>query len=195
MINYSRPVNSILLLLLAFLTFSCSKKDQQYFYAHYYGEDSIPSSYLVRKVQNEKDYRTDIIFSSKTKEGSFKQTNKEKYRLLKGRLDKVVLKDGKKVQQPYLTTLNEECVDFLYGHEMDDVISTSLCFLGKEDVLIGDKKYNNAYKFKKILGLQHKIESIVYYDTDFILLKEEYVSGYTDQYRIIRLDTSIVARK
>ena len=49
--------------------------------------------------------------------------------------------------------------------------------------------------FKKEQGELDGVESIVYYDTSFILLKEEYVSGYADAYRIVRLDTMIQARQ
>lgn len=177
-----------LLVLLTMAIPSCTKKDQEYSYAFYYGEDTIPSSYLIRKISYEGNYRNDFILTSNTMEGPFKQTNKEKFKLVKGGLNKVTRKEDKPIVKPYMTTLDSECIEFLFENGMNDVLATNFCFLGKEDVIIRGKKYESAYKFKKIMGLQHKVESIAYYDTDFILLKEEYVSGYTDEYRIIRLD-------
>jgi hypothetical protein len=168
-----------LLLILTTAMTSCIKKD------------SIPSHYLVKKIKYADDYRTDITYSLKDGD-SLKQTNKEKFRLIKGGLNKVIKKGSTPAVKPYMTTLDTECIEFLFENEMDDVLATTLCFLGKEDIIIGDKKYRDVYKFKKFLGLSEDyVESIVYYDSDFILLKEEYVSGYTDEYRIIRLDKSI----
>lgn len=176
-----------LLVILTTAMTSCIKKNEQYSYALYYGEDSIPSHYLVRKIEYGDDYRTDITYNLEDGD-SLKQTNKEKFRLIKGGLNKVIKKGSTSVVKPYMTILDTECIEFLFENGMDDVLATTLCFLGKEDLIMEGKNYKGAYKFKKILGLQHKIESIVYYDTDFILLKEEYVSGYTDEYRILRLD-------
>lgn len=176
------------------LLFSCSKKDLQYSYAYYYEKDSIPSSYQIRKLRYEKDYRTDLIFSSEDIEGPFQQLGKEKYVLTKDGLDKVIRKGDSIIRKPYLTILNSECIRFSYNNGMDDVIATSLCFLGHEDIVIGDREYNDAYKFKKEQGGIDGIESLVYYDANFILLKEEYVSGYTDDYRIVRIDESIKIR-
>ena len=190
-----KDLNHIFLtILLVMAMTSCAKKEEQYSYALYYGEDSIPSSYLVKVISYEGDYRRDLTFTSNSKEEPLRQTNKEKFKLVKGGLNKVIKKGDTPVVKPYMTTLDTECVEFLFENEMDDVLATTLCFLGKEDMMIGDEKYEGAYKFKKILGSQHKVESIAYYDSDFILLKEEYVSGYTDEYRIIRLDTLIEAR-
>lgn len=185
--------NSILIFLVVILSFSCSKKEHEYFYAYYQEKDSIPSSYLVRKVQYEKGYRTDLVFSSEDIEGPFKQVNKEKYVLQKDGLDRVIIKGDSIIKKPYLTIANDECVEFLFDDGMDDVLATTLCFLGQENIVIRNKEYKNVYKFKKEQGELDGVESIAYYDTDFILLKEEYVSGYADDYRIVRLDTSITA--
>lgn len=176
------------------LFFSCSNKSLQYSYAYYYGKDSIPSSYQIRKLQYEKDYRTDRTFSSEDIAGPFQQVGKEKYVLTKDGLDKVIRKGDSIIRKPYLTILNGECIGFSYDNGMDDVMATSLCFLGIEDIVIGDREYNDAYKFKKEQGEIDGVESLVYYDSCFILLKEEYVSGYAEDYRIVRLDESIKIR-
>ncbi|MDQ3395865.1 MAG: hypothetical protein M3512_17395 [Bacteroidota bacterium] len=127
-------------------------------------------------------------------DGPWDQVNKEKYLLLNDGLERVIAKADTVLKKPFLTTANNDCIEFLHDNEMDDVMSTTLCFLGRENLLIGNKEYENAYKFKKKQGKLDGVESIVYYDTDFIILKEEYVSGYTDDYRIVRLDTMIKAR-
>lgn len=190
MIERLNDSHLLLLVILITAMTSCIKKDEQYSYAFYYGEDSIPSHYLVKKIKYGDDYRTDITYILKDGD-SLKQTNKEEFKLVKGGLNKVIKKGRISAVKPYMTTLDTACIEFLFENGMDDVLATTLCFLGKEDIMIGDKKYRDAYKFKKFLGLSEDyVESIVYFDSEFILLKEEYVSGYTGEYRIIRLDKS-----
>lgn len=187
-------LNSFLALLVVLVFSSCSQRDVQYSYAFYYENDSIPSTYQIREVQYENEYRTDVVLSSKSIEGPFTQVSKEKYVVLSHGLERVITKADTEHQRPYLTTTNNGCIEFLYGNDMDDVMATTLCYLGRENLVVGDREYESAHKFKKKQGKLDGVESIVYYDTDFILLKEEYVSGYTDDYRIIRLDTMIKAR-
>ncbi len=194
MIIHLNPRNRIFILLVLLILSSCSKKDKQYSYAFYYEGDIIPSTYQIREIQYQNGYRTDIVLSSKSMDGPWDQVNKEKYLLLNDGLERVIAKADTVLKKPFLTTANNDCIEFLHDNEMDDVMSTTLCFLGRENLLIGNKEYENAYKFKKKQGKLDGVESIVYYDTDFIILKEEYVSGYTDDYRIVRLDTMIKAR-
>ncbi|NJN28506.1 MAG: hypothetical protein HC819_22295 [Cyclobacteriaceae bacterium] len=182
-------VNSIIFFLMMSMSFSCSKRAREYSYGFWQEKDSVPSSYILRKVQYEKDHRTDLIFSSKDMKGPFKQVNKEKYVARKDGLDRLITKGDSIIKKPYLTIANDNCIEFLFDNGMDDVLATTLCFLGQENIFIGNKEYKDVYKFKKRQGMLDGVESIAYYDTDFILLKEEFASGYADEYRIVRLDT------
>ena len=62
-------------------------------------------------------------------------------------LERVITKADTMLQRPYLTTTSNDCIEFLYDNEMDDVMATTHCFLGQENIIIGDKEYENAYKF------------------------------------------------
>ena len=174
--------------------FSCkhhTNKPEQYSYAFYYLPDIIPYDYLIKEIIQTEQNRIVITYSSKTKT-SYKKTEAKHYRVVNNGLDIEISHEGIIEAKPYLRVDNPDCINFKYGNEMDDVLATQICFLKRLNITIGNKEYKNAYKFKKTTGLNHSVESNVYYDSAFVLLKEEYVSGYTDPYIIVRLNENLI---
>jgi hypothetical protein len=188
MIPYIKRRKSSLLLLLFLFQVSCLNSENKFSYAIYYENNVTPSHYLVKKIKHDRGLR--IIKSYKvTANNHLEQMELEKFELVDGGLIKVISKNDTVIKKPYLTIKNNDCVKYTFDNAMvDETWSTNICFINQEDLYLGDVIYRNALKFKKIMG---GIESFVYYDSNFILIKEEYVAGYTDSYRIIRIDTII----
>ena len=85
---------------------------------------------------------------------------------------------------------SKESVDFEYPDEsLNDFAFTSFTFIGQEDLIIGNKKYPSAYKFMKKKGRINTVTSQVYFDRNFIIIKEEFVTGERPYYRMERIDT------
>lgn len=93
---------------------------------------------------------------------------------------------------PYLNSTKEDtCVSYLFKTGFAGKFSYRHCYLGRESIFVGDKAYENVYVFSKEAGVEssHSVETRLYYDIDFNLLKEEYVKGHAPYFKIERLDS------
>lgn len=171
---------------------SCiQQKSKDYYYAYFYEDDKAPSAYAIRRVANQNGYRMEVI-SFYTADLSLDHKETNRYIVKENGIDRVEGRQDSVLVKPYLSVSTTDCINYLYEQElMNDFLSTKLCFIGRETVSLNGKVYKDAYKFKKKKGTIDGVESVVYYDSDFIPIKEEYVSGYTDKYSIVRLDTAI----
>lgn len=63
-----------------------------------------------------------------------------------------------------------------------------LCFLGKENLKINNKEYNSVYTYKITQLREDGVQRYLYFDNDFILLKDVYKYGYAPYFDIELLD-------
>jgi hypothetical protein len=162
---------------------SCQKRDLEFLYSVFYSNEQTPS-YQLRIVSRIEDQtRIDITYLF-AKDGESEEINKEAFRYINGGLEKGLTIDGELSFSLYLTILTKDCVVFTFDDVfIDNTQSTRICYLGKEELLINDVKYHNALKFRKTQG---GIESYIFYDNDFHMLKEEIISGNSPDYVIVR---------
>lgn len=185
-INKSQNNKVIFFLLFALLLFSCkSNKGASYYYG-YYNKNGDLNGYIIKqiewsnKLRKERDY---ILYPN----GEFKEFDRNTFEVSKEELFKVTSST-----KLYLTIKNKNCIEYKYANELADFAQTRICFLETVDLNLNKKTFPKVYKFLKLKGGgSDNVESYVYFDKNFILLKEEYVSGYLNYYRIERLDTII----
>lgn len=182
--NWKKGGNLWLIPILVLLACESQEKKESYYFEFTYEEDSIPSYYEIREIVDKDNQRVEHIANyDRNKQIEDKDVN----RFL---VDSEGLK--KKIgneYRPFLSIENNDCIEFGLGDQHVEVLfGTEICYLGKENVIIGNKSYEGAYKFKKVLGEIDGVESVMYLDKNFILIKEEYVSGYTAAYCIKRLN-------
>jgi len=181
-------------LYLLLVTVSCERhvEDRNFCYALLYENDSIPSYWIINKVSYDNSYRVDTTYIYENK-NKLVDKRIQTFQIRSGRMDKLLGDTLNGYFKPYLTIETSECKEFLYDEqELDEMFSTKFCFLGTEEKLkINGKVFKDVYKFKKV-GVYSGIESLAYYDKNFILLKEEYVSGMTYEYSIVRIDSCFI---
>jgi len=167
---------------------ACSLNNKKYYYALYYEDFETPSNYLLKEFSGDQNNRRVKTFNyDSLKVGEL--INSEQFYIEDGTLYKFERKDDSLLKKKYLSTSTTECINYDFeNEEVNDMLSTKICFLDKVTDTADNILIRNSYKFKKYQGKQHVIESYVYYDEDLILLMEEYISGYTSNYKIVRLD-------
>lgn len=167
---------------------SCSSHDEsKFYYAVYFEDETTPAFYYQKTIKFNDTIRWETTYRI-SNENSLEKIEEEVFSVTKGGLKKITTENGLEKVKPYLSYESKECIEHIFDNElMNDIWATKICFLKREDLLIEEDIYKEAYKFKKIKG---QIEAIVYYDSNLILLKEEYVSGFITPYRIVRLDSN-----
>lgn len=193
MMTYLRNnLNISCILLCFFLLFGCKEKEQkqEFYYAYYTNNDSLPEAFIIKKISNSK-YRKEDNYMFRPN-GVLK--NKESYifDVTKTGLKKHVKIKGIDEYIPYLSIENQESVIFKYPDEsLNDFASTTFCFIRQEDINIKGKKYIDAYKFRKEVGDLNSVVSYIYYDKNFIPILEEFIEGGRPYFKIERLDSTL----
>ncbi len=180
----------IAVLLFTSLLFNCKQKEKETYYYGCYDRNGNLDYYIIKQIERDNKLRKekDYILQSDGKQEKFDSNT---YEVSKEELFKVTSST-----KPYLTIKNKDCVEFKYDNEFADFAQTRICFLEKVDLKLNEQAFSKVYKFLKVKGGgSDNVESNVYYDENFILIKEEYVSGYKSYYNIERLDTVIEYKK
>lgn len=180
----------IVVLLFTSLLFNCREKEKQAYYYGCYDRNGNLVYYIIKQIErdNKLRYEKDYILQS---DGKQEQFDSNTYKVSKEELFKVTSST-----KPYLTVKDKDCVEFKYDNEFADFAQTRICFLETVDLKLNELEFSKVYKFLKVKGGgSDNVESNVYYDENFILIKEEYVSGYKSYYNIERLDTVIEYKK
>jgi hypothetical protein len=186
-----RQTNRVItVLLFTFFLFSCKPEEKDTYYYGYYNKNGNLDYYIIKQIERDNKLRKekDYILHSDGKQEKFDSNT---YEVSKEELFKVTSSS-----KPYLTIKNKDCVEFKYDNEFADFAQTRICFLEIVDLKLNEQTFSKVYKFLKVKGGgSDNVESNVYYDENFILLKEEYLSGYKSYYKIERLDTIIEFKK
>lgn len=168
------------------LLLSCTNRNHKYYYGYFSDSKNDPDYYIVKDISGD-GYRKEVDYYFK-KDGTLKSKYLNKFVVYRDHLMKVETVNNDSVSKLYLTILTQDCIDYRYDDEsLNDFAATRLCYIGKENVLIGKKEWT-AFKYKKRIGT---VESIAYLDKDFVLLKEEFTAGERPYYRIERLDSTL----
>tara|TARA_R100000005_G_C4976807_1_gene187927 strand:- start:86 stop:682 length:597 start_codon:yes stop_codon:yes gene_type:complete len=172
-------------LIVCFSFFSCQKNERhEYFYSMKYNNETEASRYQVLSVKIKDD---SISFERKYYGDSlnYKYSRYDYFLLFEGGLEKV---EGN-IRAPYLDIRNRDCVTYTYEDPaLNDMLSSELCFLGRENIEVNGVVFKEAFKFLKTIGITHSTESIIYFDNNFIPLYEAYVSGYREPFLMERID-------
>lgn len=171
---------SILLILM--LTFFSCKKEQTVYYAYYSNRDT-PDFYIKKHMETKGKSRVEIDAYFDTHE-ELTEENVDFYEVLPNGLKKGYLK------KEYLTIDSHDCIEYPPNNRLATFAYVYTCYLGEVEITIGNKTYNNVHKFKQIKGMHSdsETEKYVYYDKDFVLLKEEYFGDFLEGHFLVRID-------
>ena len=165
-----------LFLLFLFLPLGCEEKMKIYYYALSYTErDSQPTAYMIKEV------KTGIVRketnSVYTLNGDFLGKDGGTFKVIDNGLEKLIDEADREKDEykPFLSISDTTCITFKYNNEfLNNLMETTYCFVGKENIILNNKKYSNAYKFIKKHGFNM---AEVYLDKNFVLIKEELIEG------------------
>lgn len=189
MINLKNSRRTIFFIFTLLILSSCNVKGQKYYYTVYNDNDTI-DAYIIKKVNIDKQ-REEIDYMYKLN-GEFKSKSKSTFIVSKHGLEKYYKDKELKKYKPYLNINLKECIEFKYPNDdLNDFASTSICFVGQEDLNIQGKNYKGAYKFKKELGDINSVVTYIYYDSNFTVILEEFIEGGRPYFRIERMDTTL----
>ena len=171
--------------LLLFLLLGCEGKMEIYYYAYYTEYDSQSTAYMIKEV------KTGIVRketnSLYTLNGDFLGKDGDTFKIIDNGLEKLIDEADRERDEykPFLSISDTTCITFKYNNEtLNNIMETTYCFVGKENIILNNKKYSNAYKFIKKHGFSI---SEVYLDKDFVLIKDELIEGIY-YYKIERID-------
>jgi hypothetical protein len=168
--------------------FGCDKKIQKYYYAYYTINNCTPEYYIIKEIIcNSERKEVDYIFSI---DGNLRNRSGNTFKVTNNGLDKLAKSNGYRQFKPYLSVSDKCCVEFKYDDQsLNDFASSRFSYIGKEDLIIGEKIYKGCYKFRKGIGDINTVFSYVYYDMDYIPIFEEFIEGGRPYFKIQRIDT------
>lgn len=139
--------------------------------------------FIIKSVDFDNNKRKEIDSFFNTK-GKLEQINHNTFIVDDYGLNKVTTK----TIRPFLTTKNKNCVEYKFDNKLATFAQTKYCFIETTNVIINERSYLNVYKFLRTTGTMDGVQAIVYLDKDFILLKEEFLNGYCNRYKIEKVD-------
>lgn len=178
--------SSIILLICILLFVSCRVREIYYYAIYTEPNSQLPDSYVVKEVTNKTSRKE--IDSRFSMDGELKSKSVSIYKVTNSGLKKKLSYEDIKSYKPYLSIKEEGYVSFEYPNaSLNDFAASYLKFTGKKDVSVGGVNYTGTYSFIKQQGsATDAVVSTVYYDKEFILIKEEFVEGGRPYYRIER---------
>lgn len=141
------------------------------------GKNSKNKGFFKRKIFLKKKERTDSIFQLSS-DKKFIDTIIKKY---------IIKEDGLINVETNTYFLNAQKKDSCYQY-LDLGEKYELCFLGKTPLEIKGKIYKDAYKYLITQMKEDGVGRYLYFNSDFILLKDTYKEGYAPYFDIILRD-------
>jgi len=190
--NIKNSLGNLVVALCLLLLFSCHKNEQYYYFAYFTDKDgSVPESYIIKEITTNKKQRSETNFMF-TPKGELKSKSVNVFQITNTGLKKQINQQNSYIFKPYLDIRSNEYINFKYTDEsLNDFASTSFCFVGEKNLTLDNKKYANAYRFKKEQGKINTVTSFVYLDRNFVLILEEFIEGERPYYRIERIDSTL----
>ena len=153
---------------------------KDYYYEMYMYGDSIPLEYQKVKIVDSNGFRKQFTYNYFVTNGVMVFESKKYYKILGGDLFSIRKNDGNGVL--YLSTKHiDSCITYGTGNEiMDAVLAETNCFQGEKSIIVNNYEFTTAYEFYKTFGMGYdNVTYRVYYDTSFIPIKYEWISGYS----------------
>lgn len=157
---------------------ACSQKNPDIIcYEVSSSEDEVPLRYQLHKVFQKGNIRFDSIFNYDINYQLYSQYVNT-YEVNEFGLNKLMESYTDTLMLPFLSRATRDCITFSYDDPaLDPVLETEYCYLGTEDVKIGEKIYKNTHKFKETEVFSGLV-SWVYFDEKFIMVKQTYDSEF-----------------
>ncbi|MCK0115183.1 hypothetical protein [Gelidibacter sp. F63206] len=172
----------IVILLLVILSSCNSNKNVENFYRVYSSDMDVAAFYKIKShyVGNK---RVDSIFRYNEK-GELEEEYQEYYSLHKNGITATVsLEENAKILQEYRTWKIDSCVE-----TKENVgVKIQICYKGDKTLKINDRNYSGAHYFIERSMHTDGVERKKVFDDSFILLEEEYLSGFLKYYKIERM--------
>jgi len=179
-------LNSSLVVVLLFLSAFCKKQqvERTYYYSVISKGDTIPHVFFATAISENNGIRKVIQYRYSLDKNAIVDTLIEYYKLKDKELYKLRNQNDHE-GECYLTVKSDTCVVF---NHLDPILNVALCtkhcFIGRKTVKIGQETDDvETYVFIKEVGQQESVTSKVYYNKSFILVKEEYVKGFSSEFR------------
>lgn len=163
---------------------SCShpSKSQEFKYLMKFEHDSV-GYFLYRRVNYVRDRRVDSLFF-KDSLGMPENITTETYQIVANGVNR----SGPNGFRPFLLATEDFCGNYSTNSELDEVLSTQMCYAGKIDTVINGDNFTNLPRFIKTQGITNPIQSIVIFDSAYVPLLEYYIKGYAPAYTLTRIN-------
>jgi len=164
----------------AIMLINCKNDNEKSYYYIQYSDDNIIERYIEKIVKNDnntlsietKYYNNGKVFIK----SDFEQFRLEGYKLFR------IFNDQNKSKEVYLVLDSDSCATQTKGTP----IEFENCYKGKVNVETNSKNEIAHFFIRSQLGVDG-VKSKVFLDSNFVLIKEEFVSGYCPYYRIEKL--------
>lgn len=179
-------LKSSIVVSLLFFSASCKKQqiEKTYYYSVISKGDTIPHIFFATVISEKNGIRKAIQYRYNLDKNAIVDTLIEYYKLKDNDLYKLRNQndyDG----ECFLSVKSDTCIVF---NHLDPILNVALytkhCFIGKKTVKAGQESDSiEAYVFVKEVGQQESVTSKVYYNKSFVLVKEEYIKGFSPEFR------------
>lgn len=132
-----------------------------------------PRYFEIHRIYQQKNRRIDSVFFLDRNFDTLASYS-EIYEVGKHSLFRLMEGSDQSLRLPFLSTETRDCIHFLPSGTVDE-LAKEYCYLGTEEIKIGNRTYKDAYKFKET-ELLSGLLSEVYFDTNFIRLKQTYIT-------------------
>ena len=168
----------LLLFCLLIFCFSCKKEIKNIYNYKILNEDNTLKGFLQNRTTLKGAKRIDtIIRYSKNKVNL--DTLIKKY---------IVTKNGLKNSANNSNYISIKVKDSCYSYSSLDKSPYKICYLGKVGLILNKRRVENIYKFKITHLVDDGVSKHLYFDNNFILVKNEYNSGYAPYFNIEIID-------
>ncbi len=189
--NIHTYILKICFICILLLNIACKENWQihEYYYEVYQYMDSIPCEYQAIKIIDKNGIRQQITYRYNDKHKELTGKSTEYYKLIRNNILK--LNNANDSGQLYMSAeYLDSCITYSTGNGLHDLVaSITHCFLGKKRIKMDENTSITSYEFSKKYGMG--METVLYrdfYDTSFILLKTERISGYSGVESIRRIN-------
>jgi hypothetical protein len=168
-------INKFLLVFMLLLIFvSCKKEIKITKNYNIFNEDNVIKGFLQNKITINETKRVDTVIRF-SKKGINLDTVIKKY---------IISKSGLKNLTNNSNYIFIKTKDSCYNYEDVSKKLYDVCYLGKHELTLNKKRINNLYKFKVTHLADDGVSKYLFFDENFILIKNEYKSGYAPYFNI-----------
>lgn len=166
------------------------RKTQEYYYEVYEILDSVPQHYQAIKIIDKNGIREQITYRYSDINKKLTGKSIEYYKILGNNILKLNnINDSGKL---YISTeYIDSCITYSTGNNLHDLVASIIhCYRGRRIIKSNENKWITSYEFSKSYGTgMGNVSYRVFYDTSFIPIKTERISGYSNNDSILRISS------